>query len=762
MSAMALSLPEIKAEDRSRVGGKGFALAVMARGGLRVPPALCIPPEAYLEFVAATGIRETILLELGRKSFEDMRWEEIWDTSLRIRNSFLQAPIPETLREKLIPPLEGMFSGKSVAVRSSAPGEDSAKTSFAGLHESYIHVRGIESILEHIRLVWASLWSDRALLYRKELGLDVEKSTMSVVVQEMVSGERSGVAFGKNPLDPSQAVIEAVYGLNQAMVDGTVEPDRWILRQDTGEVISHHVAKREKKLAYTPAGVRLEPLSLEIGGKPPLEPSEIGEVFGLTRKAETLFGSPQDVEWTYMENFLFTLQSRPITAKTSDSGDTRRWYLSLHRSFENLKNLRRKIEDELLPQMEKEAGEMARIGLAGLTDADLAGEIERRLEIGGKWDDRYKEFCIPFAHGMRLFGQVYNDKLKPENPFEFMDLLGVADMISVQRNRVLENLVRRVRRNPRLAESLRRGRREGMDPGFLKALESFLAEFGDQGWSGARLGKDPRALFTLLRNMALRGSSRRGSAKKNQKSLEKKFFSRFEEDRKGFAAELLDLGRASYRLRDDDNIYMGKIQAQIVAAAEEGKRRLRRRGRFSPSQVEAPEVARALRDARFSFKKIASSAKKSKKEEGGIRGRQLVGQPASQGIAMGKARVILRAEDLFGFQPGEILVCDAIEPNMTFVVPLAAGIVERRGGMLIHGAIIAREYGIPCVTGIPDAISLIPSGTPVTVDGFLGIVIIGETTLPGKEKMQPQSPQRTQRLKKNSGEPHGSKGLVKQ
>jgi len=109
-SEIALSLQEIKTEDRPRVGGKGFALAVMARGGLQIPPALCITPEAYLEFVAATGIRETILLELGRKAFEDMRWEEIWDTSLRIRNAFLQSPLPEGLREKLIPPLEAMFS----------------------------------------------------------------------------------------------------------------------------------------------------------------------------------------------------------------------------------------------------------------------------------------------------------------------------------------------------------------------------------------------------------------------------------------------------------------------------------------------------------------------------------------------------------------------------------------------------------------------------------------------------------------------------
>jgi pyruvate,water dikinase len=92
---------------------------------------------------------------------------------------------------------------------------------------------------------------------------------------------------------------------------------------------------------------------------------------------------------------------------------------------------------------------------------------------------------------------------------------------------------------------------------------------------------------------------------------------------------------------------------------------------------------------------------------------------------VGLARVVAGRDDLAAFEDGEILVCDAIAPEMTFVVPLAAGIVERRGGMLIHGAIIAREYGLPCVTGVPRATELISTGDRLTVDGYLGIVIIG-------------------------------------
>jgi pyruvate,water dikinase len=181
------------------------------------------------------------------------------------------------------------------------------------------------------------------------------------------------------------------------------------------------------------------------------------------------------------------------------------------------------------------------------------------------------------------------------------------------------------------------------------------------------------------------------------------------------------LARSSYRLRDDDNIYLGRIEAQLLAAVQEAKRRLETHPGHPASEI----LKQVLEDVDFGTKSAKSDIALDAVGDR-LKARQLVGQPAGPGIARGRARVIQQHSDLADFKHGELLVCDAVDPNITFVVPLAAAVVERRGGMLIHGAIIAREYGLPCITGIPDATTLIKTGDAITVDGYLGIVTLGD------------------------------------
>jgi pyruvate,water dikinase len=724
-----LSLSQVEPQHRPIIGGKCFALAEMARAGVRVPHTLCVTTDAYEHYVAATGLRERILLELSRKRFDDLRWEEMWDASLRIRNMFLNKMMTADLSSALTEQMEAHFGGRAVVVRSSAPGEDSASVSFAGLHESFVNVQGTESILEHIRLVWASLWSDAALLYRRELGLHVESSTMAVAVQEIVLGDCSGVAFTRSPNKPSQAMIEAVHGLNQGLVDGTVEPDRYILERATGQVVSHTAAHRERFVVPGQEGVRLEPLPDHLSARSPLAEHQVSHVFRQASQLEDLFGASQDVEWTWGEDGLVVLQSRPITTlQEGEPDDQRQWYLSLRRSFENLRDLRDKIEGQLIPAMIEEADALAAQDVSGLSDRDLAAEIERRTGIHEGWVDVYWAEFIPFAHGIRLFGQVYNDALHPDDAYEFMDLLAATEMASLERNQALEQMAALIRADPRLAERLRARDLTAVSEGFLGHMDDFVHRFGDLSCAitgGSRCRQAPDALIKILLQMAAHPPAATRLASTDVEAMRAEYLAQFDGEDRSRAEELLDLARISYRLRDDDNIYLGRIEAEVLAAVNEARRRLRERGLTGVDAFAAPDVATALKDPGY-----VPQAASAEKTSGGfeIRARQLIGQPAGPGIATGLARVVTAPSHLADFEHGDILVCDAVDPNMTFVVPLAAAVVERRGGMLIHGAIIAREYGLPCVTGVPDAVSLIATGDWITVDGYLGIVTLGNAS----------------------------------
>ncbi|MEJ2226336.1 MAG: PEP/pyruvate-binding domain-containing protein [Syntrophobacterales bacterium] len=362
-----LPLEEVNSQHRRLVGGKGYSLAVLKQHGFKVPCTWCITTAAYSQFVSATGIKPHLLMELNRKKFKDLRWEEMWDAALRIRSLFASADLPKDLAVALSTALADELPQRCV-VRSSAPGEDSRRTSFAGLHASFINVVGLESVLEHLKLVWASLWSDGALLYRKEMRLNVDRSTMAVLVQKMVPGDKSGVAFGQNPQDESQVVVEAVYGLNQGLVDGSVEPDRWLLSRESGKIISYRPAKHDQVVTPAASGVHLESVSQDETLLPPLSDDEVAKVFNLVRRSEALFGAPQDMEWTFSDGELYALQSRPITTlKQATKGDQRPWYLSLRRSFGNLlrrsfgnlKALRHQVEDVLIPAMASSVPETA-------------------------------------------------------------------------------------------------------------------------------------------------------------------------------------------------------------------------------------------------------------------------------------------------------------------------------------------------------------------------------------------------------------------
>ena len=720
-----LNIKEFADAGKSQVGGKAFCLSEINRQGFSIPKTFCIPCKVFEDYLDQTHLRDRIFFEVNKKSLDQMRWEEIWDIALRIRNYFLNTSIPKNILSDLEKCISVSFENAPVAVRSSAPEEDDASSSFAGLHHSFLNISGASEIIKHVKLVWASLYSDAALLYRKELGFDIYKSQMAVIIQELIPSDRSGIFFGQNPTDANESVIESVYGLNQALVDGDIEPDRWILSRVTGKIISQTKPVRENYALPTKAGVAFKKLRKTKADKPPVNNHEIRQVWKSGRQLEDLFGRPQDVEWTIFNDQLIILQARPITSTgSSETNDKRSWYLTLHRSYENLIQLYEKIEHKLIPQMISEAQNLKEIELESLSVESLCDEIEKRQKIYDHWVKVYWADFIPFAHGIRLFGQVYNDAVIPEDPYEFMDLFENTGLKSMERNSLLEKLARMIRNDEGLKTQLERELLPESDHPFREMLSLFIDKFGDLSCatgSGSECQYGEVSIIKLLLEFAGRPAKQVISFEHDTDALKNAYLKSFPPDRRDFAIDVLRLGRESYRLRDDDNIHLGRIEAQLLEAVREGQRRLDD-PLTEDKHIEILTKIPALSLTKESRSKEEKPEADTLAKEKWVSSRQIVGHPAGPGIASGRARLIKNSQDLLSFKQGEILVCMGVDPNMTFVVPLAAAVVEERGGMLIHGAIIAREYGLPCITGALNALQLIENGTQITVDGYLGII----------------------------------------
>jgi pyruvate,water dikinase len=279
-----------------------------------------------------------------------------------------------------------------------------------------------------------------------------------------------------------------------------------------------------------------------------------------------------------------------------------------------------------------------------------------------------------------------NDALHPEDPYEFIDLLTHTDMASLDRNRMLEELADFIRNDPSLARQLKNKEYDSMPFELSQKIDTFIEKYGDLTCAvtgGTQCDQETEPLFNILLEMAAHlGDAMRDIKSVRKDDLKEKFLNCFEGDRRTDALEMLDLARTSYQLRDDDNIYLGRIESHLLAAIQEARRRIETHKATQPSDSPPQALIDILSDLDHRSKSVNPYEEKQG-QAFQIKPRQLIGQPAGPGISRGNARVIQQHSDLAEFKHGEVLICDAVDPNMTFVVPLAAAVVERRGGMLI-------------------------------------------------------------------------------
>ncbi|WP_422742241.1 rifamycin-inactivating phosphotransferase [Micromonospora sp. WMMD754] len=295
------------------VGGKGAHLGALSRvGGVRVPAGFCVTTDAFRRVTAETPSLTDRLDRLTRLRPEDR--EAIRSLSAEIRRAIEDVAVPGDVAAEITRALAGLGSDAAYAVRSSATAEDRATASFAGQQDTYLNVRGPADILRHVSRCWASLFSERAVTYRRRNGVDDRSVRMAVVVQRMVFPDAAGIMFTADPVTGNRrvATVDAGFGLGEALVSGLVDPDVFTVRDD--QIVARRIAAKRRAVHALPGGgTREEEVDPARQEQPALTDEQVVRLVRLGRRIEAGFGRPQDIEWGLVDDDFHILQSRPIT-----------------------------------------------------------------------------------------------------------------------------------------------------------------------------------------------------------------------------------------------------------------------------------------------------------------------------------------------------------------------------------------------------------------------------------------------------------------
>lgn len=345
VNKVVLWFEEITKDDLPLAGGKGANLGELVHAGIPVPPGFVVSANAYRRFIKETGLLDKINSMLADVDVSDVK--ELEKVSEEIKKLIIETPMPKDMEEEIrkayreLAKRVGVEPDKlRVAVRSSATAEDLPDASFAGQQDTYLNVIGEDSVVEHVKKCWASLFNARAIAYRVSKGIPHENVAMATVVQKMVNADKAGVMFTLDVRngDRDKITIESSWGLGEAVVGGKVTPDTFIvdkrvvkelIDKDPTEVseedlkrmiLEKHIAKKEIAIVFDPekGGTKEVPLPPEKAEAPSLNDREIFALAKMGVKVEEHYGRPMDIEWAIDKEMefpknVFMLQARPET-----------------------------------------------------------------------------------------------------------------------------------------------------------------------------------------------------------------------------------------------------------------------------------------------------------------------------------------------------------------------------------------------------------------------------------------------------------------
>ncbi len=296
MAGFLIPFNQISKNDIAVAGGKGANLGEMTKAGIPVPPGVVLTAAAYDLYIESNNI------DTGKNV-----------PAKQIRESILNGKLTSQIKNEIISYCQRIGEESRVAVRSSATAEDLDDASFAGQQETYLNVVGLENLLESIKRCYASLWGDRAVSYRRTHGYGGAKVSLAVVIQQMIESDFSGVMFTRNPANgEDQVLVNASYGLGEAVVSGRVSPDEYVCSSN-GELKKATIGSKEIRIVYDTFGTRVEDVPNNLRATRALDDRRIESLVLLGKHIEKHYGHPMDIEWAIKNNEIYILQARSIT-----------------------------------------------------------------------------------------------------------------------------------------------------------------------------------------------------------------------------------------------------------------------------------------------------------------------------------------------------------------------------------------------------------------------------------------------------------------
>ncbi len=314
---LTLFFKDIDKHDIPQVGGKGANLGEMTQAGFPVPNGFAVTVAAYLQFLDENNLRDEINAAIKITDVNDP--DELEKTAKKLQKRVIESKIPDNVGRETIKAykrLSGIFSKAQVAVRSSATAEDLPGMSFAGQQATFLNIKGENNLLKSVRECWASLFTPRAIFYRAQNKISTEKVGISVIVQKMVQSEVSGVMFTVDPVknDKERIVVDAVWGLGEMIVQGSVVPDHYVVQKGTFSILSKEVSDQAIQLTKINGITKEIEVPQKIRDLQKMTDEQITKMAKLGNKLQEHYYFPQDIEWAKdKDGTLYIVQTRPIT-----------------------------------------------------------------------------------------------------------------------------------------------------------------------------------------------------------------------------------------------------------------------------------------------------------------------------------------------------------------------------------------------------------------------------------------------------------------